>query len=137
MLTGLSAAYLPQKGTENILSLVHEIQWEFIYHDCGVWGPIFKTVDLVQTNKCPLSFYTVRATILEMLEGQAEFPMQKQISSIMQWRVLYISKLAGNRELKLFQTVVGSKLLSVLITLCVWGASFSQQLECCSLSVID
>lgn len=88
-------------------------------------------------SQIPIKFLHCESHYSGDAGGQAEFPTQKQISSIMQWRVLYISKLAGNRELKLFQTVVGSKRLSVLITLCVWCSAFSQQLECCSLSVID
>lgn len=93
-------------------------------------------VDLFQSNKYPLSFYPLKATILEAVGVlQAEFHMQKQIFSIMLWRVLFISKLAGNRGLKLFQTVVGSKLLSVLITLFIWCSSLSQQSMHCSLSI--
>lgn len=42
-----------------------------------------KNVDLVQSNKYPLSSYPVKTTVLEALMFQAEFPKQKQIFLIM------------------------------------------------------
>lgn len=114
------------KFNENLLA---RMVWCLRTHFLKCWSGSIQQI--------PIKFLSCESHYSGGSGVQAEFPIQKQIFSIMPWRVLYISKLAGDRGLKLFQTVVGSKLLSVLITLSVWCSSFSQQLTHCSLSVID
>lgn len=80
MFTSLAKAHLLLEGTEDMLPLAHETQWYFLTRIVVSEDQFFFNVDLVQSNKYPLSSYPAKATILEALGYMLNSPYKNKFS---------------------------------------------------------